>query len=54
MLVIESNSVNSGTEVLIEDFCIKRHVLQTQFSSNEDCTLKKFRHENFTFAKNVN
>ena len=43
MLVIESNSVNSGTEVLIENVCIKWHVLQTYcFPSNEDCTLKKF------------
>ena len=43
MLVIESNSVNSGTEVLIENVCIKWHVLQTYcFPSNGDCTLKKF------------
>ena len=42
-LVIESNSVNSGTEVLIENVCIKWHVLQTYcFPANEDCTLKKF------------
>ena len=43
MLVIESNSVNSGPEVLIENVCIKWHVLQLYcFPSNEDCTLKKF------------
>ena len=43
MLVIESNSVNSGTEVLIENVCIKSHVLETYcFPSNKDCTLKNF------------
>ena len=42
MLLIESNSVNSGTEVLIEIVCIKWHVLKTYcFPSNEDCALKK-------------
>ena len=41
--MIESNSVNSGTEVLIENVCIKGHVLQTYcFPLNEDCTLEKF------------
>ena len=52
MLVIESNSVNSGTEVLIENVCIKWHVLQTYcFPSNEDCTLKKFWHEYLLLQK---
>ena len=37
---MESDSVKSGTEVLIENVCIKRHALQTY------CI--------FTFAKNVN
>ena len=52
MLVIESNSVNSGTEVLIENVCIKLHVLQTYCSpSNEDCILKKFGHEYSLLSK---
>ena len=49
---MESNSVNSGTEVLIENVCIKRHVLQTYcFPSNEDCTLKKKTHEYLLLPK---
>ena len=49
---MESNSVNSGTEVLIENVCIKRHVLQTYcFPSNEDCTLKKISHEYLLLPK---
>ena len=52
MLVIESNSVNSGTEVLIEIVCIKWHDLQTYcFPSNGDCTLKKFWHEYLLLQK---
>ena len=52
MLVIESNSVNSGTEVLIENICIKWHVLQTYcFPLNEDCTLKKILTRIFSFVK---
>ena len=55
MLVMESNSVNSGTEVLIENVCIKWHVLQTYcFPPNEDCTLKRFWHEYLLLPKNVN
>ena len=47
MLVIESNSVNSGTEVWLE-----WHVLQTYcFPSNEDCTLKTFWHEYLLLPK---
>ena len=52
ILVIESNSVNSGTEVLIEIVCIKWHVLKTYcFPSNEVCTLKKFWHEYLLLQK---
>ena len=52
MLVIESNSANSGTEVLIEIVCVKWHVLQTYcFPSNGDCTLKKFWHEYLLLQK---
>jgi len=43
MLVIESNSVNSGNYFFIENVFINLHVLQTYcFPSYEDCTLKKF------------
>ena len=52
MLLIESNSVNSGTEVLIEIVCIKWHVLKTYcFPSNEDCALKKIWHEYLLLQK---
>ena len=52
---MESDSVKSGTEVLIENVCIKRHALQTYcFPSNEDCTQKQNFTRIFTFAKNVN
>ena len=49
---MESDSFNIGTEVLIENVCIKRHALQTYcFPSNEDCTLKKISHEYLLLPK---
>ena len=50
MLVIESNSVYSGTEVLIENVCTKWHVLQTYCLLDTEKILTQI----FTFAKNVN